>query len=630
MNPLTIFAQRFVAGERPQDAVRAGERLHAKGIKATFDKLGEDVLDQEAARRATEAAKDLLRLIPAGIERNISIKMSSMGQEISRDLCLENVGGILDVAREVGGFVRLDMEGSKLTQDTIEIFHALRKRHDNVGIVLQAYLRRTPDDVKEAVRRGDRVRLCKGAYREPAAVALSDMGEIREAFKACAHALLDGGQLPGDRDPRRGARRRHDRVRGRPEDRGLPLRVPDALRPAQEPLGGARPRRLERAHLRPLRHALDPLLLPPAARAEGERALRAQEPVPLRAVVYRGQGRIAVEEVPLPEPAAGQMLVRVDACGICPTDLKKIEKGLLPGPRIFGHEIAGTVAALGPGTRGFREGQRVVVHHHVPCGTCFYCARKAYAQCAFYKKNGTTAGFEPSGGGYAEYVLAFDWIVERGTLAIPDGVLPEEAAFVEPVNTCLKAVRKAGVSKGESVLVVGQGPIGLLLMQLARWAGGEVVVSDPLAERRALALSLGAREALDATDEVPAQVRALTQGRGADCTLVAATGRTAFGQALDATRSGGRILSFAATSRGETAEVDLGLLTTAEKDILTAYSSSIEGQQLAADLVFDRTVRVRELVSHCLPMERAVEAFALAQEPGPGTLKVVLTAGAGR
>ena len=196
MNPLTIFARRFVAGERPLDAVRAGERLHAKGIKATFDQLGEDVLDAGAAKRATDAAKDLLRIIPAGIERNISIKMSSMGQEISRDLCLENVGGILDVAKEVGGFVRLDMEGSKLTQDTVEIFHALRKRHDNVGIVLQAYLHRTPDDVKEAVRRCDRVRLCKGAYREPAATALQDMGEIRKAFAACAHLLLDGGQYP--------------------------------------------------------------------------------------------------------------------------------------------------------------------------------------------------------------------------------------------------------------------------------------------------------------------------------------------------------------------------------------------------------------------------------------------------
>jgi proline dehydrogenase len=192
MNPLT-----FVAGERPQDAVRVGERLHAKGINATFDKLGEDVLDREAATRATGAAKDLLRLIPPGIERNISIKMSSMGQEISRELCLENVRAILDVAKDVGGFVRLDMEGSRLTQDTIEIFHALRQSHENVGIVLQAALHRTPDDVKEAVRRGDRVRLCKGAYKEPPEVALQDMGQIREAYKRCAHQLLDAGPHPG-------------------------------------------------------------------------------------------------------------------------------------------------------------------------------------------------------------------------------------------------------------------------------------------------------------------------------------------------------------------------------------------------------------------------------------------------
>ncbi len=347
----------------------------------------------------------------------------------------------------------------------------------------------------------------------------------------------------------------------------------------------------------------------------------------MKAVVYRGRGEIAVEDVPIPEPGPGEMLVRVDACGICPTDLKKIEKGLLPGPRIFGHEIAGTVAALGAGTTGFREGQRVVVHHHVPCGACFYCERGLHAQCAFYKRNGTTAGFEPSGGGYAEYVKAFDWIVERGTIRIPDGVLSEEAAFVEPVNTCLKAVRKAGVSRGESVLVVGQGPIGLLLMQVARWAGGEVLVSDPVDERRALASSLGAAAALDSALDVPGEVRRMTEGRGADCTLLAAPGAAAFSAALDATRPGGRILSFAATSRGETAEVDLGLLTTSEKDILTAYSSSIDVQPQAARLVFDRTVRVRELVSHRLPIARAREAFSLAMHPGPGTLKVVLHTG---
>jgi proline dehydrogenase len=196
MKALTFLAKRFVAGTEPKDAVRVGEQLFARGIRATFDKLGEDVLDREAAQRAADAAKALLRLIPSGIERNISIKMSSMGQEISRDFCLEMTASILDVAKQVGGFVRLDMEGSKLTQDTIDTFHELRKRYDNVGVVLQAYLHRTPDDVKQAVDRGDRVRLCKGAYREPPAVALQDMKQIRRSFKTCAHLLLDRGNYP--------------------------------------------------------------------------------------------------------------------------------------------------------------------------------------------------------------------------------------------------------------------------------------------------------------------------------------------------------------------------------------------------------------------------------------------------
>jgi L-iditol 2-dehydrogenase len=208
---------------------------------------------------------------------------------------------------------------------------------------------------------------------------------------------------------------------------------------------------------------------------------------------------------------------------------------------------------------------------------------------------------------------------------VPDGVRAEEAAFVEPVNTCLKAVRKARVSRGESVLVVGQGPIGLLLMQIARAEGGEVMASDALEPRLALARSLGAGVVLDAGDDVPAKVQALTAGRGADCTLVAAPGQAAFDQAVAATRpGGGRIVSFAATSPGETVEVDLGRLTSLEKDLLTAYSSSVDVQQEAAELVFGRTVRVAEIVSHRLPVARGLEAFSLATGRAPGTLKVVL------
>ena len=196
ISPPAILARRFVAGETAEDAIAVGRRLHARGIKATFDLLGEDVLDREAARRSAEANKRLLRLVPPEMERNVSIKLTTMGLDIAEDYCVELTAGILDAAREVGGFVRIDMEGSKHTQRTIDVFHELRRTHDNVGIVLQAYLHRTEADVREAVTRGDRVRICKGAYKEPPEIAWSDMDDIRASYRRCAHLLLDGGHYP--------------------------------------------------------------------------------------------------------------------------------------------------------------------------------------------------------------------------------------------------------------------------------------------------------------------------------------------------------------------------------------------------------------------------------------------------
>ena len=196
MKALTFLARRFVAGETAADAVAAGRRLHERGIRATFDLLGEDVLDRDAARRCAEANRALLRAIPDTLERNVSIKLSMMGLEIAEDFCLEQTSAILDEARKLNAFVRIDMEGSKHTQRTIDAFHKLRKSYDNVGIVFQAYLRRTEDDIKEAITRKDRVRLCKGAYKEPASVAWTDMEEIRASYRKCARLLLDKGNYP--------------------------------------------------------------------------------------------------------------------------------------------------------------------------------------------------------------------------------------------------------------------------------------------------------------------------------------------------------------------------------------------------------------------------------------------------
>jgi L-iditol 2-dehydrogenase len=344
----------------------------------------------------------------------------------------------------------------------------------------------------------------------------------------------------------------------------------------------------------------------------------------MKAAVYREKGSLSLEEVARPTIGPGEILVRVDVCGVCVTDVKKIQKGLLAGPRIFGHEIAGTVVERGAGAR-FREGDRVAVHHHIPCGACVFCRARAYAQCARYKENGTTAGFTPSGGGFAEFVKAADYIVERGTIPIPDGVAAEEASFVEPVNTCLKAVQKALIEPGQTVLVVGQGPIGLLLMQLARRAGANVIGSDTLPDRLEISRRLGAVAAFDATRaDVVAEVRAATGGLGADRTLLAALGPAAVTQAIDATRPGGRIVIFSATSPGETAEIDLGALCLAEKDLVTSYSASVDVQEEAARVVFDREINVRDLITHRYPLERAGEAVEQASKPAPGVLKIVL------
>ncbi len=196
MRALTFLARRFVAGETAASAIAVGKRLQAKGIRATFDQLGEDVKDRESATRSAEANKRLLRLIPAEVEKNISVKLTVLGLDISKDFCLEQAAGILEVARQVGGFVRIDIEGSKHTQVTLEVFHLLRKTYDNVGLALQAYLHRTENDVQEAISRGDRVRLCKGAYAEPPEVAIKKMEDIRANFRKCAHLLLDRGNYP--------------------------------------------------------------------------------------------------------------------------------------------------------------------------------------------------------------------------------------------------------------------------------------------------------------------------------------------------------------------------------------------------------------------------------------------------
>src|ERR1700761_650267 len=244
-------------------------------------------------------------------------------------------------------------------------------------------------------------------------------------------------------------------------------------------------------------------------------------PGTMRAAVYRGVNDVRVETIPVPEIGAGEVLVKIHTCGICGTDLKKIHTGSHDAPRVFGHEMAGTIVRIGVGVEGFAVGDRIMAYHHIPCGECYFCRKHTFAQCEVYKKVGCTAGFTPSGGGFAEYIRVMDWIVRNGLVKIPDGVPFEQAAFIEPVNTCYKAVEMLALKPDETVLVIGQGPIGILLAALAKRTGATVLTSDLYAERHAVAAKFGLDRPIDARGDVVAAAKAATEGRGADVALLA-------------------------------------------------------------------------------------------------------------
>src|SRR5438309_6919043 len=302
-------------------------------------------------------------------------------------------------------------------------------------------------------------------------------------------------------------------------------------------------------------------------------------PATMQAAVYRGVNDVRLETVPVPKIGAGEVLVRVHTCGICGTDLKKIASGSHSAPRIFGHETSGVVAAAGKDVGEFREGDRVVVFHHIPCGECYYCRHKTFAQCPTYKKVGCTAGFEPSGGGFAEYVRVMDCIVKRGTVRIPDQISFEQACFVEPVNTCMKGIATLHPEHSETILVIGQGPIGIVLSVLAQRRGATVITSDLYPERLTISKSFGLELQIDASrSDAVKRTRELTEGRGADAVILAVGGNGLIRSAMDATRPGGWVLLFAQTVRGE-GTIDSAAICADEKTLFASYSASVDFQE---------------------------------------------------
>jgi L-iditol 2-dehydrogenase len=352
-------------------------------------------------------------------------------------------------------------------------------------------------------------------------------------------------------------------------------------------------------------------------------------PETMRAAVYRGIDDVRVETVPVPTIGPGEVLVKIACCGVCGTDLKKIHTGSHGAPRIFGHEMAGTIVALGEDVTGFAVGDRVMAYHHIPCGHCYYCRKQTFAQCEEYKKVGCTAGFAASGGGFAEYIRVMDWIVRGGLVKIPDKVPFEQAAFIEPTNTCYKAIQMLSLQPDETVLVIGQGSIGILLAALAHRTGATVLTSDLYPERHAIAAKFGLHHPLDAAGDVVAAAKAATDGRGVDVCLVAVPGNALINLAMDAVRPGGRVMLFAATQHGE-APFDPAAVCMDEKTLMGSYSASLAVNEEVAQLVFEGYASgfdLTQLISHRFSLEQAVKALDLASHPRADSLKIVISPG---
>ncbi|GAC1381457.1 MAG: zinc-dependent dehydrogenase [Ktedonobacteraceae bacterium] len=334
----------------------------------------------------------------------------------------------------------------------------------------------------------------------------------------------------------------------------------------------------------------------------------------MKTVTYYSYDDIRIENRSIPTIATSELLVKVDGCGLCGSDILKIAQHAAP-PVILGHELTGIIVACGAAVANFEVGQRVVVAHHVPCDNCHYCRHANYSMCAAFK----ISNIDPCG--FAEYIRVPPAHVRHTTLLLPDVLNAEEGSFVEPLACCLRAVKRTPLQAGDAVVVMGLGSIGLLMLQAVKALGVttgkhiRVYGVDLVLQRLQLACELGADEAfLAAADEqgLHSALAPYTEGRGADAIIITAPGAHAFLQALAAVRKGGVINIFAAHTG--TVPINLETIYQRELSLISTYSSSPAELHTALDLLAARKVRVDRLISHHLPLAQFAEGVSLMQK----------------
>lgn len=333
--------------------------------------------------------------------------------------------------------------------------------------------------------------------------------------------------------------------------------------------------------------------------------------------MYYNNRDVRLEEMAVPQIAAGELLLRIRASGICGSDLMEWYR-IKKAPVVLGHEITGEVVEVGSQVENFRPGDRVFASHHVPCGNCRYCLAGHQSVCDMLR----TTHFDP--GGFAEFVRVPKINAELGTLPLPDTVSFDEGSFIEPLACVVRAQRFAGLTAGQTVLVIGSGISGLLHVQLARARGAARIVATDISDfRLKAAAQFGADVVIDGTEEVPARLREVNEGRLADLVIVSTGALPAMQQAIKSVDRGGTLLFFAPTAAGVDVPIPLFDFWRDEIRVVTSYAGSGQDLLESIDLIRTRQVRVADMITHRLPLAEAGAGFQLMAN-GRDSIKVIL------
>lgn len=333
----------------------------------------------------------------------------------------------------------------------------------------------------------------------------------------------------------------------------------------------------------------------------------------MKAAVVHGKDDIRIQSVPVPETGDGEILVKVRASGICATDIKTLLGQGLPKnlPAILGHEVAGTIERVGPGVRGLSPGERVAVYPIAVCGECFYCKRGRHNLCL--KEFGLGHGID---GGFAQYVRIPKEIINiGGVVKLPEHLSYEQAVVAEPLSCCLAAARAGKLGAGDTMLVVGAGPMGLLHLKAGLWHKAKVIMADLRRDRLEMAARMGAAHCVCAGEQdVVEEVRRLTGGLGADLVVASLGVPEVMEKYLPAVRNGGTYNIFGGPPAGRPVNIDFRWIHYSEVVLTGTFASIPEDFRLALNLIGRGQIKVADLISHRFELDNMLEAVELAKK----------------